>query len=155
MHSYLRRKISHQWLLTSGSALILTTIALPSVAAERTLEEVLVTATKREQSLNDVPVAISAYDNEQLKNSQIRDVGELTAVAPSLSFGTSESSAGGNLSLRGMGTLGTEPGLESSVGVFIDGVYRSRAGVAIDELGEVARIEVLRGPQGTLFGKKA
>jgi iron complex outermembrane receptor protein len=153
MYNYLRRKTSYQWLLTSGSALILTTIALPSVAAERTLEEVLVTATKREQSLNDIPVAISAYDNEQLKNSQIRDVGELTAVAPSLSFGTSESSAGGNLSLRGMGTLGTEPGLESSVGVFIDGVYRSRAGVAIDELGEVARIEVLRGPQGTLFGK--
>lgn len=143
----------HTLLQGIGVGIALSLVTFPVMAKERILEEVIVTATKRAQSLNEIPISVSAYDNAQLKDSQIRDVGELTAVAPSLSFGTSESSASGNLSIRGMGTLGTDPGLESSVGVFIDGVYRSRAGIAIDELGEVARIEVLRGPQGTLFGK--
>ncbi|MFT5575327.1 MAG: iron complex outermembrane receptor protein [Bermanella sp.] len=121
--------------------------------SSRVLEEVIVTATKRAQAINDIPVAVSAYTNEQLKQSGIRDVSQLTAVSPYISFGTTENSASGSLSMRGIGTLGTDPGLESSVGVFIDGVYRNRAGVAIDELGEVERVEVLRGPQGSLFGR--
>ncbi len=119
----------------------------------RVLEEVIVTATKRAQAINDIPVAVSAYTNAQLKQSGIRDVSQLTAVSPYISFGTTENSASGSLSMRGIGTLGTDPGLESSVGVFIDGVYRNRAGVAIDELGEIERVEVLRGPQGSLFGR--
>ncbi|MBB3047675.1 outer membrane receptor protein involved in Fe transport [Litorivivens lipolytica] len=122
-------------------------------SAERVLEEVIVTATKRAQSVNDIPVAVSAYGADQLEQSGIRDVSEVTSVSPSLDYGSTESSASGNLSMRGIGTLGTDPGLESSVGVFIDGVYRNRSGVAIDELGQVERIEVLRGPQGTLFGR--
>ena len=117
------------------------------------IEEVVVTATKRAQSVNDIPVAVSAYSGESLKNSGIRDVGQLVQVNPTLDFGSSENAAGGSMSIRGMGTLGTDPGLESSVGVFIDGVYRNRSGVALDELGEIERIEVLRGPQGTLFGR--
>ena len=117
------------------------------------LEEVLVTATKRERAIDDIPVAISAYGGEQLQKSGIRDVGQIVQVNPSVNFGTSETSSSGNLSIRGVGTLGTDPGLESSVGVFIDGVYRNRSGVAIDELGGIERIEVLRGPQGSLFGR--
>lgn len=127
--------------------------SVPIQASERALEEVIVTATKRAQAINDIPVAVSAYTSDQLEQAGIRDVSQLTAVSPYISFGSTESSGGGNLSMRGIGTLGTDPGLESSVGVFIDGVYRNRAGVAIDELGEVERVEVLRGPQGSLFGR--
>lgn len=132
-----------------------TLTAVPSFAQQssRILEEVIVTATKREQAINDIPVAVSAYTSTQMEQSGIRDVSELTAISPFISFGSTESSASGNLSIRGIGTLGTDPGLESSVGVFIDGVYRNRSGVAIDELGEVERVEVLRGPQGSLFGR--
>ena len=124
-----------------------------AASADRVLEEVIVTATKRAQSVNDIPVAVSAYGADQLEQSGVRDVSEVTSVSPSLDFGSTESSSSGNLSIRGIGTLGTDPGLESSVGVFIDGVYRNRSGVAIDELGQIERIEVLRGPQGTLFGR--
>lgn len=137
----------------AGSFIAAISMSSGAVAADRTLEEVIVTATKRAQAINDIPVAVSAYTNEQLEQSGIRDVSQLTAVSPYISFGSTENSASGNLSMRGIGTLGTDPGLESSVGVFIDGVYRNRAGVAIDELGEVERVEVLRGPQGSLFGR--
>lgn len=149
-------KFTYQRKLFAGMAGALVGAAgfnLPAVASERTLEEVIVTATKRAQAINDIPVAVSAYTNDQLEQAGIRDVSQLTAVSPYISFGTTENSASGNLSIRGIGTLGTDPGLESSVGVFIDGVYRNRSGVAIDELGEVERIEVLRGPQGSLFGR--
>ena len=132
---------------------LLSTVPTHAQQSSRILEEVVVTATKREQAINDIPVAVSAYTNSQMEQSGIRDVSELTAISPFISFGSTESSASGNLSIRGIGTLGTDPGLESSVGVFIDGVYRNRSGVAIDELGEVERVEVLRGPQGSLFGR--
>ncbi len=122
-------------------------------SAAKVLEEVIVTATKREQAVNDIAVAVSAYGGEELRQSGIRDVGQVVQVNPSLSFSSTESSGGGSMSIRGVGTLGTDPGLEPAVGVFIDGVYRNRAGVAIDELGEIERVEVLRGPQGTLFGR--
>ncbi len=139
--------------LGSGGIAIASLLYPLCVSADRMLEEVIVTATKREQAINSIPVAVSAYTSSQMEQSGIRDVSELTAISPFISYGSTESSASGNLSIRGIGTLGTDPGLESSVGVFIDGVYRNRSGVAIDELGEVERVEVLRGPQGSLFGR--
>lgn len=145
------RKTAH-----SSRKFLVFLLSLSPVAgafADKVLEEVVVTATKREQAINDIPVAVSAYGGETLRQSGIRDVGQVVQVNPSLNFGTTETSAGGNMSIRGVGTLGTDPGLESSVGVFIDGVYRNRSGVAIDELGEIERVEVLRGPQGSLFGR--
>lgn len=117
--------------------------------------EIVITATRRNQVLSDVPIAVSAISAEQLKNSGGSDIRQLNQLAPSLlvSSATNESSAVARI--RGIGTVGENPGLESSVAVFIDGVYRSRTGVGLTELGEVERIEVLRGPQGTLFGRNA
>ena len=118
------------------------------------LEEIVVTATKRERALRDIPVAVSAYSDTQLKYAGIHDIRELTAIAPSLFLSNSQSEAAGSVArIRGIGTTGDNAGLESSVGVFIDGVYRNRNNVGLAELGEIERIEVLRGPQGTLFGR--
>ena len=116
--------------------------------------DIVVTATRRNEALSDVPMAVSAITAETLENSGVTDIRQLTQVSPSLLVSSTQSEAGASVArIRGVGTVGDNPGLESSVGVFIDGVYRSRTGVGLTELGQVDRIEVLRGPQGTLFGR--
>ena len=118
-------------------------------------EEIVVTAQGRSQLLSDVPVAISAVNAETLQNSGANDIRQLNQVAPSLLVSSTGSEANGSARIRGIGTVGDNPGLESSVPVFIDGVYRSRSGIGLNELGEIDRVEVQRGPQGTLFGRNA
>jgi len=116
--------------------------------------DIIVTATRRNEALSDVPLAVSAVTAETLENSGASDIRQLQQVSPSLLVSSTSSEAGAGVArIRGIGTVGDNPGLESSVGVFIDGVYRSRTGVGLTELGQVDRIEVLRGPQGTLFGR--
>jgi len=130
--------------------------ALPAAAqgsGRLALEEVVVTATKREKSLMEVPVAITAVSGDKLRASGIRDIRDLLSVVPSLTFQTPGGDTDSSVRVRGIGTSATNPGLESAVGVVIDGVVRVRTGVALSELGDVERIEVLRGPQGTLFGR--
>jgi outer membrane receptor protein involved in Fe transport len=117
--------------------------------------EIIVTATRRAQALSDVPIAVSAVTAEQLQNSGANDIRQLNQLAPSLLVSSATNESSGVARIRGIGTVGENPGLESSVAVFIDGVYRSRTGVGLTELGEVERVEVLRGPQGTLFGRNA
>jgi iron complex outermembrane receptor protein len=118
--------------------------------------DIIVTATRRNEALSNVPLAVSAVTAETLRNSGASDIRGLTQVSPSLLVSSTSSEAGaGGARIRGVGTVGDNPGLESSVAVFIDGVYRSRIGVGLTELGPVDRIEVLRGPQGTLFGRNA
>jgi outer membrane receptor protein involved in Fe transport len=118
--------------------------------------DIVVTATRRNEALSDVPLAVSAITAQTLENSGVADIRQLTQVSPSLLVSSTSSEAGaGGARIRGVGTVGDNPGLESSVAVFIDGVYRSRVGVGLTELGQVDRIEVLRGPQGTLFGRNA
>ncbi|MGB3739683.1 MAG: TonB-dependent receptor [Pontixanthobacter sp.] len=116
---------------------------------------VVVTAQGREQILADVPVAISAVSGEALANSGANDIRELNQIAPSLLISSTGNEANGSARIRGIGTVGDNAGLESSVAVFVDGVYRSRSGNALSELGPIDRIEILRGPQGTLGGRNA
>src|SRR4051812_43679748 len=116
---------------------------------------IIITATRRASPLSDVPIAVSAVTAESLQNSGATDIRSLNQLAPSLLVSSTGSEANGSARIRGIGTVGDNPGLESSVAVFIDGVYRSRSGIGLNELGEIDRVEVLRGPQGTLFGRNA
>lgn len=133
------------------------TNSAPAAAEEAPQEEgvIIVTATRRASPLADVPIAVSAVTAASLQNSGANDIRQLNQLAPSLLVSSTGSEANGAARIRGVGTVGDNPGLESSVAVFIDGVYRSRTGAGLTDLGEIERIEVLRGPQGTLFGRNA
>jgi iron complex outermembrane receptor protein len=127
--------------------------ATETAEAEPDAGEIIVTATQRASPLSDVPVAVTAVTGEALQNSGATDIRALNQLSPSLLVSSTFTESGAVARIRGIGTVGDNPGLESSVGVFIDGVYRNRSGVGLTELGPVERIEVLRGPQGTLFGR--
>jgi iron complex outermembrane recepter protein len=118
-------------------------------------EDIIVTASKREQTLQEVPISVSVTPAETIERAQIRDVIDLQTVVPSLRVSQQQSSGATNFIIRGFGNGANNAGIEPSVGVFIDGVYRSRSAAAIGDLPNVKRIEVLRGPQSTLFGKNA
>lgn len=115
--------------------------------------EVVVTAQKREERLQDVPIVVTTVSEQLLRDNGVRDIKGLAIAVPGLSVTSSSNEAFTTARIRGVGTVGDNLGLESSVGVVIDGIYRPRNGVAFSELGEMERIEVLRGPQGTVFGK--
>ncbi len=117
--------------------------------------DIVITATRRSERLSNVPIAVSAVGQAALQNSGATDIRQMTQLAPSLLISSTGSEANASARIRGIGTVGDNPGLESSVAVFIDGVYRSRTGSGLNDLGEVDRIEVLRGPQGTLAGRNA
>jgi len=116
---------------------------------------IIVTATKRERTLQEVPVAVSVTTAETIERAQIRDVTDLATIVPSLSVTQSQSSFATTYNIRGFGTSGNNMGLEPSVAMFVDGVYRSRSISQISDLPDIQRVEVLRGPQSTLFGKNA
>ena len=139
------------------------TFAVPAYAQETPTsetdvtgsEDIVVTAQGRSEVLANVPIAVTAVTAESLERTGATDIRQLNQVAPSLLVSSTGSESNGSARIRGIGTVGDNPGLESSVATFIDGVYRSRSGIGLNELGEIDRIEVLRGPQGTLFGRNA
>lgn len=135
---------------TTGSLML--TWQVPA-SAQGMLEEVIVTAQKREQSLQDVPIAVSAYSGAMLQESGVKDVFDLQVNAPSLGVDQNQNATTSTFSIRGIGGGGNNFGIESSVGVYVDGAYRARQNAMISQLVDMDSIEVLRGPQGTLFGR--
>lgn len=119
------------------------------------LEEIIVTASKRQQTLQETPIAVSVTGADTIQKARVLDISDLQSVVPSLRVTTLQTSASTNFVIRGFGNGANNAGIEPSVGVFIDGVYRSRSAAAIGDLPRLERVEVLRGPQSTLFGKNA
>jgi outer membrane receptor protein involved in Fe transport len=127
--------------------------AAEAVAEATTLDTMVVTAQKREEALQDVPITLTVLPEQLLRDTGVRDIKDVQVLVPGLSVTSTGSETQTTARIRGVGTVGDNPGLESSVGVVIDGVYRPRNGVGFGDLGEIERIEVLKGPQGTVFGK--
>ena len=117
-------------------------------------EPIIVTATLRAMDVQDIPLAVTAVAPEALERQGVNDIKNLASISPSINIQSSQTETQGtSIKIRGVGTTGNNTGLESSVGVFIDGVYQSRPGVALGDLVDIERLEILRGPQGTLFGR--
>lgn len=144
--------------LTLGVSVASLTTALPALAqtpsGSAQIEEVVVTAQRREERLQDVPVAVTAANSDALVAARVDNVANIRAISPSITFNmTNNAASSSNISIRGIGTVGNSRTFEGAVGVFVDGVYRTRSGQALQNFLDVDSVQVLRGPQGTLFGK--
>ncbi|MEP4147201.1 MAG: TonB-dependent receptor [Halioglobus sp.] len=150
-------RINRRSTLASAVALTLTsTLLSPTVLAQdRQLEEVMVTAQKRAQSSQDVPLAVTAISSDLIDQIGITQTQDLVKLVPSLTVGVSDNKQNSGFRLRGIGTNVFSVGVEQSVAVIIDDVSTVQAGQSIGNLVDIERIEVLRGPQSTLFGKSA
>jgi outer membrane receptor protein involved in Fe transport len=152
---------SYRFTLLAGAGAF--AVAVPGVAlaqdaepeAQQGSNQIIVTASKREQTLQEVPISVSVTSGETIERAQIRDVLDLQTVVPSLRVSQLQSASSTTFIIRGFGNGDNNFGIEPSVGVFIDGVFRSRSAAALSDLNMVQRIEVLNGPQSTLFGKNA
>lgn len=140
-------------LLCCSTAVVLSVVAQPVRAQVNTLQELVVTAQKREASLQDVAAAVSALGADALKLRGVTNVESLTTQIPNVIWG--EQTSASLITIRGVGTSVDTGVAEPNVGIHIDGVYQSRATMATLELQDIARIEVLRGPQGTLYGRNS
>ena len=117
--------------------------------------EILVTATLREQTLQEVPVAVTVLSGDALDSAGVGNVNQLTEVAPSLTFSKGNNENNSSLNIRGIGTSVFSAAVEPAVSVIVDGVALARSGQGFQDFIDVQRVEVLRGPQSTLFGKNA
>lgn len=138
------------------AGLYATLTPLPVWAAESgsraMLEEVVVTARRREESLQDTPLAVSALSADMLEQMGISDIEDIESLAPSLQFSQTNYKAPA-IFIRGIGQRSGSPGLDPGVGMYLNGVYVPRSDAQLLDAVDVANIQVLRGPQGTLFGK--
>ncbi len=139
------------------SSLLLPLLAFSAVAPVQAqlLEEIVVTATKRATTLQEVPVAVTVTSAETIEQAKIQDISDLQSVVPTLRVEQRQASRATNFLIRGFGGGTNNLGIEPSVAIFVDGVYRSRSAAAIGDLPKLERVEVLGGPQSTLFGKNA
>ncbi len=139
----------------TASAAALAILTAPAFAQDSAEDEIIVTATKRATTLQDTPVAVTVTRAETIERAEIQDILDLQSVVPSLRVDQLQTSTNTNFIIRGFGNGANNPGIEPSVGVFVDGVYRSRTSANIGNLPNLERVEVLAGPQSTLFGKNA
>ncbi|MEM7278259.1 MAG: TonB-dependent receptor, partial [Pseudomonadota bacterium] len=119
------------------------------------LEEIVVTAQKREENISDVPLAVSVLGQQQIENAYANNLEDLQALIPAVSFRTGNTTRNSALTIRGIGTVSFSVAAEPSVSTVVDNVVLGRSGQAFGDLYDLERVEVLRGPQGTLFGKNA
>lgn len=139
--------------LLASAAIISTSAGIPELAHAQ-VDEIIITATKSEKSLQDVPISVTALNVEALDSAAVTNLESLQFSVPGLSMTTASGSGfASSIRMRGVGTSGTNLGFEGSVGVFVDGVYRPRVSTSLGDFADVERVEVLRGPQGTLFGR--
>lgn len=156
--------MTNLWKMSVASGALLGALTLPGyaqnaeqgeAAAAQTYDQIVVTAQKREQNLQDVPIAVSVLDQSVIDNSFASNIEGLQTLVPSISFRKGSTSANSALSIRGIGTVSFSLAAEPAVSTVVDGVVLGRSGQAFTELYDIERIEVLRGPQGTLYGKNA
>ncbi len=138
--------------LSMSSAAVLAQETTPD-SEEIALEKITVTAQKRVQNLQEVPVSVTAFSGDAMSESVIKDIYDLNTNVPGFGSFQSQSATNSSFSIRGVGTSSQNFGLESSVGLYVDGVFRARQNSMINNLVDVEAVEILRGPQGTLFGK--
>jgi outer membrane receptor protein involved in Fe transport len=154
VHSLPSRVLATGKKLLPAVVAAMTTVGLVfPVQAQMVLEEVLVIAQKRTQNLQEVPVAVTAFSGEDLEISGIKDIFDLSKITPGLNVRPGISLKATSFRIRGIGTSALNLGLESSVGLYVDGVYRTRQSAMVNNMVDMASVEVLRGPQGTLFGR--
>ena len=137
------------------TALVASGALLLSGIAQAQIDEIIVTANKREQTLQDIPVSVSVTTSEQIEQSAIVDLIDLQSAVPTLRVSQLQKTSQTNFVIRGFGNGANNPGIEPAVGVYIDGVARTRSAGAMADLPTIERVEVLGGPQSTLFGKNA
>lgn len=141
-------------LLLSPSVAINSFNAPLANAQDLVLEEIIVTARKREESLQETPLAVSAYNGRTLREAGIDSMDDLNAIVPGIELQSGSGISGrANVFIRGVGQRNTGPNIDSGVGIYLDGIYLSRADGALLDMNDVSSVQVLRGPQGTLFGK--
>lgn len=152
MHASLSRYYKKPLVLAIACAS--TSYANITLAESPALEEIVVTAQKREQNLQDTPIAISAFDAKALEDKGISDVEDISQYAPNVQISESPGgSTGATISIRGSVTVNPAITWEPTVGIYMDGVFISKNVGGIFDVAELERIEILRGPQGTLYGK--
>ncbi|MEM9397186.1 MAG: TonB-dependent receptor [Pseudomonadota bacterium] len=136
-----------------ASVLMSAVAAASGIASAQTvLEEVMVTAQKRSQSIQDVPVSITAFSGDFLEDNNLQTIDDVARLTPNFTIQSSAQATNNRVTIRGIGSVGNS-GIEPSVGVYIDNVYYPRPGSVIGMLVDIESFEVLRGPQGTLFGR--
>ena len=140
------------WLAITSASVCLSTVSLPTLAESLALEEIVVTARKRTENLQDVPVSVNAITGMKLQDAGISKIEDLSTYVPNLTL--SETGISTNIYIRGIGS-GINQGFEQSVGMYIDGIYYGRSQLSRAPFLDLERVEVLRGPQGVLFGKNS
>jgi iron complex outermembrane receptor protein len=160
----LRRVSNTKLLLTAAASSLVLGLAAPAMAQTAAapaqadsvgVAEVVVTSQRREEKLQKVPIAVTVLSGDQLAARQTFTTENLDQLVPSLTFRKGTTNVNSSLNIRGIGTLSFASGVEPAVSTVVDGVVLGRSGQAFFDFYDVARIEVLRGPQGTLFGKNA
>ena len=149
-----KRDFSRQFLATSIATVVATGLSAGAVAEPRILEEIIVSAQKRSESVQDVPIAISAFSADTIENLSAQNLDDLGKFTPGLETDVNNETQAG-FTIRGIKSTGFGSGEESAVGIYVDGVYTATSGGALVNFSDIERVEVVKGPQGTLFGRNA